>query len=89
MSQKLQREIIDLVVKSSRRNHDASAITPSMRLVEELGFDSIELIKLVVSLEERYNIQFNPADLGTNILDSVDNVTKYISKRLEDEKNNA
>lgn len=54
-------------------------ITPEAELVNDLGFNSLELADLVVLCEDRFEIEFNEKDLPTLL--TVGDVVSYIEKQ--------
>jgi acyl carrier protein len=40
-----------------------SAVTPSLRLVEDLNIDSLEMHSLLLTIEERYGVMLHAEDL--------------------------
>ena len=57
-----------------------SDITPEARLVEDLGFNSLELADLVVMCEDNYDISFDE-DEAKN-LTTVGEVAAYVEKLM-------
>lgn len=72
IADQVREEIRDqLVVKDSE-------IVDSARLVEDLGFDELDLVELTMSLEERFNVEILDEDL--NSFKTVKDVVEYIEK---------
>ncbi|MEF9863962.1 MAG: acyl carrier protein [Christensenellaceae bacterium] len=64
--------------------HDANEITPDKRLVEDLEIDSFSLMEMVITFENEFNIEIPDRDL--RLFDTVDDIIKYIEKKLSKEK---
>jgi acyl carrier protein len=62
-----------LVVEMSINAHD---ITPDAELINDLGFNSLELADLVVLCEDRFDVEFEENDLPTLI--TVGDVANYL-----------
>ena len=60
---------------------DPDSITESTRIFEDLGADSLDLVELVMTLEEGYNIIITNEIAGT--LATVGDVVAFIDKQLE------
>ena len=66
---------------------DASAvqpeeITPEKHLVRDLGMDSFTMLDTVISFEKEFNIRIPDRDL--RLLDTVQDVVDYLTRRLEE-----
>jgi acyl carrier protein len=59
---------------------DETKITQSARLVEDLGTDSLDLFEVVVSCEEKFNIDI-PNDAATKFV-TVGDAVEYIKAKL-------
>lgn len=60
-------------------DNDVSNATLDSRLIEDLGFDSIGLMMLSMSLEDEFGIQFDePVDFKT-----VSDVVSYLEKNTK------
>ena len=53
-------------------------ITPEAELVNDLGFNSLELADLVMLCEEKFNLQMDDEEIHAFI--SVGDVVKYLEK---------
>jgi len=42
-------------------NVDASAVTPEANLNDDLGADSLDAVELIMSLEEEFDVEIEPA----------------------------
>ena len=59
---------------------DETMITPSFRLVEDLGVDSVDLFEVVVACEEKFNIDI-PNDAVMEFV-TVGDAVEYIKAKL-------
>jgi len=59
---------------------DETKITQSARLVEDLGADSLDLFEVVMSCEEKFNIDI-PNDAATKFV-TVGDAVEYIKVKL-------
>ena len=59
---------------------DETTITPSVRLVEDLGVDSVDLFEVVVACEEKFNIDI-PNDAVMEFV-TVGDAVEYIKAKL-------
>lgn len=74
--QKLQ-DIIDCTLWSGNK----VVVTPEKRLIEDFGFDSLDIIELVISLEEDFNIEILDEDALK--WKTVDDIDKYLEEKLK------
>lgn len=66
-------EIIMNLIKKNAINADFDniEITGETRLIEDLGYDSASLIRLVVDIEDQLGIEFEDTDLLSDKLNNV------------------
>ena len=57
---------------------DKNSITPETLFVDNLGADSLDILKLVTELEEIYKIEFEPSELEK--MKTVSDAVEYIKK---------
>ncbi len=60
---------------------DASKITPESDIINDLGLDSLDIVELVMTLEEKWNIVADDEDIKT--LKTVADVVKYIEENAK------
>ncbi len=60
---------------------DASKITPESDIINDLGLDSLDIVGLVMTLEEKWNIVADDEDIKT--LKTVADVVKYIEENAK------
>lgn len=89
----LQEERTALLQASARHPHQEvtagqhppgqapSPLSPEMRLVEDLGFDSLSMIELLLQAEDAFDIDIPDEDVG-NIVTVQDCIT-YIESRVK------
>ena len=73
--EKLQGIIADVL------NVDASDITMETTFVDDLGADSLDVVDLVMSIEEEFDLEF-PDEEVENIK-TVGDIVKYIESKVE------
>lgn len=54
--------------------------TPESRLFEDLGFDSVGLMMLAMSLEDEFNVRFDEAINFYKVKDVIDYLEKHSKK---------
>lgn len=73
----VKETIIDVIAK--QLDIKAENIKPKSDLVKDLKADSLDVVELVMSLEEKFNIQI--PDEKAEKIQSVQNIIDYIKKR--------
>ena len=61
----------------------SDAIAADMKLSEDLGFDSLSLVELIVDLEDRFDIEIDESDLDPSQLKTVAQIYSLVDKYLE------
>jgi len=73
----MNQTVIKVVKDMSSRD---DKITGETRLKEDLGFDSLRMVELVVALEDALNIEFNESDMEPSNLITVDDLVGIAKK---------
>ena len=68
-------------ILSEKRFSDT--IAADMKLSEDLGFDSLSLVELIVDLEDRFDIEIDESDLDPRQLKTVGQIYTLVDKYLE------
>jgi acyl carrier protein len=81
MMNDVERPIVDYIsgVVAETGGGPVSADTP---LLEAGVLDSINLVRLVQFLEERFNISIPDADMGAELFESPASVSAYVARRI-------
>lgn len=58
-------------------------ITSELKLNEDLGLDSLNMVELMVELEDKFNIEIDEGDLDPAALQTVDQIYALVSKYTE------
>ena len=85
----LEKELLNKIFEISeeaRSNYTEETIK-DLSLFEDLKYDSVSLVDLLISLEEKYDVELTEdmSDLIDN-LDSIEQFMDYISEKIRDEK---
>ena len=57
-------------------------VTPDTQLLEAGVLDSINLVRLVQFLEEKFGISIPDADMGAELFESPASVSAYVARRV-------
>ena len=52
------KQILDIIYKTIRSIKNVDNISLSMKFKEDLGFDSVDMLELVLNMEKEFNISF-------------------------------
>ncbi len=68
----VEERIIELIAEQLDR--DISEISPEMSFIDDLGADSLDLVELIMTIEEEYNIEIpdDDAEKLTYIKDAIE-----------------
>ena len=69
-------------ILSEKRFSDT--ITADMQLKEDMGFDSLSLVELIIDLEDRFDIEIDESDLDPGQLKTVGQIYTLVDKYLEE-----
>ncbi len=69
------------IIQDQLNPEDANAIVPEANIQDDLGADSLDVVDLVMSLEEEYDIEI-PDEAVANIK-TVGDIVKYIEDHME------
>lgn len=85
MAESIAREIKDFVVTNFLFGQDGATLSNEESFLESGIIDSTGILELVAFLEQRYGIAVADRELLPENLDSVQNATRYVSRKLEAE----
>ncbi|MFM9327764.1 acyl carrier protein [Paenibacillus mesotrionivorans] len=71
------------VIESRAIGAKGLQVGASTSLRNELGLDSLRLVDIMISLEERFDITFDESDLNPSGLQNVGDLLLLINKSLE------
>lgn len=52
------KQILDIIYKTIKSIKNVDNISLSMKFKEDLGFDSVDMLELVLNMEKEFNISF-------------------------------
>lgn len=65
------------LIKENMPDVDVSKATPSARLKEDLGFDSIGLMMLSMAIEDEFHVTFDDVVYFSTVQDVLDYLNKH------------
>ena len=82
MNQEIFNQVKELIIE--HLGVDEESIVPEATLMDNLGADSLDLVELSMSLEEKYDVTIDDEDIGG--LKTVGDVVAYLEKNQKDRK---
>ncbi|MGD8347380.1 MAG: acyl carrier protein [Lysobacterales bacterium] len=77
--------ILDLVCEQVGLDEDASKTLKARGRLDELtAVDSLLMVDLVISLEERFGIRFDPADIDPELVGDISRLADYVDKAVRE-----
>lgn len=76
----IKEQLIDSINSVMELNLSVNDITNDTSLFDELGFDSLTLVQLIIDLEEKFDINLDDIE-DFSEFESVGSIIEYILKR--------
>ena len=80
----ISEAIRDYILAEFLPGEDPSALQESVRLISDGILDSIAAVKLVVYLENRFNIKIEQNEVNVNNLDTIDSTMRLVVSKLNE-----
>jgi acyl carrier protein len=74
----VEKRIIELIAE--QLDKDISEISPEMSFIDDLGADSLDLVELIMTIEEEFNIEIPDDDAEK--MKYVKDAIEYIESRI-------
>lgn len=75
-------EKLKQTIASCKQEIDIRKINIDTDLIKDFGFDSVDIVQLVVEIESAFDIEIDDEDLSPENLTSYINLTSIISKNI-------
>lgn len=72
------------VIIECSSNIDDIQITNSTNLIDDLKYDSMNIMQLIVELEEMFNFEFDDEDLNLEKISSYEKIKSIIESKVRD-----
>lgn len=79
----IERKLKELIVDITTEEVDNNSIDTNTDLINDLGFDSIEIIELIVEIENEFKIEIDDDDINMNILTTYSELLSMIERKLQ------
>jgi len=74
---------LSIIARNTKAQIDENEIKKEHRLYEDLGYDSIGFISMVVAIEDAYNFAFDDEYINPEAFKTVEDVEKYIKSKID------
>lgn len=81
----IQEKLMEIIAEVATREIDISKINDETILTSDLGFDSVQIIQLIVELESQFEIEIEDEDLDIAKLTVYKNLYEMINEKTQTE----
>ncbi|MDU7869008.1 MAG: phosphopantetheine-binding protein, partial [Pantoea sp.] len=67
---------------SNNERFKSSEVNYDLNLIKDLGFDSLDIMKFIVELEDEFNIMFEPEELEYENIINIKNLCDLINSKI-------
>lgn len=78
------REIVHRMVYEEAHLEEGLELSEDVRLIENLGFDSVQLISLIARIEEEFDIEFMGNRMLFDRFDNLGNLCNLVKEMIEE-----
>jgi acyl carrier protein len=78
----IKEKLIRIIEEISNKEVDTLVFREDTTLTRDLGFDSINIIQLIVEVEAQFNIEIEDDDLGVENISNFGKLCSIIEKKL-------
>lgn len=72
------KEILDIVINKTKSIKEIENVSLLDRFKEDLGFDSVDMLELILFLESKFHISFSSSFVVLTIQDALNYINKHI-----------
>ncbi|WP_391204469.1 acyl carrier protein [Psychrobacillus sp. L4] len=78
----MENIIKELIINNSKGQLTAEEIKEDSSLIEEFGFDSLQMIQLIIDIEEHFDFMFDEEDLFVEGLSTFGSFMRLVEKAI-------
>lgn len=79
----VQEKLKEIIAEMATRGVDIAKINDQTVLTSDLGFDSVQIVQLIVELESQFEFEFEDEDLDIAKLTVYRNLYKIINSKIQ------
>ena len=80
MNSDIMKRVINIL--SNNERFKSSEVNYDLNLIKDLGFDSLDIMKFIVELEDEFNIMFEPEELEYENIINIKNLCDLINRKI-------
>ena len=80
MNSDIMKRVINIL--SNNERFKSSEVNYDSNLIKDLGFDSLDIMKFIVELEDEFNIMFEPEELEYENIINIKNLCDLINSKI-------
>ncbi len=78
----MTNDYLSIIAKISSIKPDVSDIKEDMSLVDDLAFDSVSFVSMIIMIEDAYSFEFDEEYISFEKLKTVKDVSEYIEFKM-------
>lgn len=79
----IEKKVISLIQKIAVSGSYEGEVTYEMNILDDLGFDSIQVMELVVSIEDEFDIEIEDYVLDIDVLSDISKLIDIVKKSTD------
>lgn len=83
MDKNIKAILIELIIQNARKNIRREDIKEETLLIEDLEYDSISFIELMVQIEEKFAVEFLSAEMVIDNINCFGSLLTFISTQVQ------
>ena len=80
MNSDIMKRVINIL--SNNERFKSSEVNYDLNLIKDLWFDSLDIMKFIVELEDEFNIMFEPEELEYENIINIKNLCDLINSKI-------
>ncbi len=78
-----EKKLKRMIISKTEGEYNFQDINNKTNLIDDLGFDSIKMLQLILDLEREFMIEIDDEDLDFQILSIYKNLSEMIERKLK------
>ena len=82
MNYDIRKRMVKIILLNTDDNKENFVIGDNTKIIEDLGFDSVSIMNLILELEKEFDFDFLENDNIIDIFSSIRSLQEYIESRI-------
>lgn len=80
----IKRNVLNILCSKDKMSLqiDPSLINDQVSLIKDISLDSIQLLELIVSIEDQFNISIYSEDINLEIFDNFSSLINFVENKI-------